>query len=405
MSGRKQVISAGILALAIALAAIAGATFLVPPTVQLPTSSQSTSIQSTSSQSTSSQTAGSGGTLSILITDPPTIPEGVTGIYVWYSNVAVHVSGAGNQSGWTETGVSGSLDLMKLVNISTTIATVKVTSGVYNALRFNITSAQVTYESVNYTAFVPHAMLTVKIPGGIQVNSTNKSAAIIDMHPTVVNIGSRSNPEFIVSTAACVYGVPSQSVTSQMQKRGFQMSLTGQGWWEQINEQYTANIQITSASLSNDSLSVTVKNTGTLSVNLSAISVAPIGSDCAPAQLGMSYSQWRVPSCFIGSTLSTAEFLVEDNGTLASVSAMPFGPVPMTAAPHAESHPSFIFENQGYELAPGRSVTLNYSKAITFGFFGFAMGPIQPTGPMKGYQYSITVTGRQALAETVVTAT
>lgn len=335
--------------------------------------------------------------MSILLTDPPAVPAGVTGVYVTYSNVAVHVSGAGNQSGWTETNSSGSLDLMKLVNVSTTIATVKVSAGVYNALRFNISSAQVTYNAANYTAFVPRAMLTVPIPGGIQVNAVNKSATIIDMHPTVVNIGSRSTPEFIVSTAASAYGLPRIAVTDQLEKIGFKMRLDNQSWWKQISEQYTANIQITSATLSNNSLSVTVKNTGTQDVNLSALSVTPVGNLCVSStQSQGSHSSAWIPLCFTGS----AFFIVQDNGTLTPSSALRL----VHMAPHSsnKSHQLGIFANQGYELAPGQSITLTYSNSITF---GFGMSQRQAPGPVSGDQYSVTVEGREALAQTVVVAT
>jgi hypothetical protein len=249
MSVRKQVISASIVAIAIAIAVIAGATYLVTPTSQsLGTSSQTvgsgqtTTSQTTFGQSATSIVAGQTGTLSILLTDPPIVPTGVTGVYITYGNVAVHVSGAGNQSGWMETNTKGTINLMKLVNVSATIATVKVSSGVYDALRFNISSAEVTYNAKNYTAFVPRAMLSVRISGGIAVNPINKSATIIDMYPTVVNIGSKSTPEFIVNAAASVYGVPHNDFNDQMGNVGFMMQLGGQAWWKQISEQNTANM-------------------------------------------------------------------------------------------------------------------------------------------------------------------
>jgi hypothetical protein len=402
MSVRKQVISASIVAIAIAIAAIAGATYLVTPTPQSSStsgqtsgSSQTTIIGTTTGQS-ATKVAGQTGTLSLLLTDPPIVPTGVTGVYVTYGNVAVHVSGAGNQSGWTETQTTGTINLMKLVNVSTTIATVKVSSGVYDALRFNISSAQVTYNAKNYTAFVPRAMISMRISGGITVNPVNKSATIIDMYPTVVNIGSKSTPEFIVNAAASVYGVPHNDFNDQMSSIGSMMQLSGQAWWKQISEQNTANIQITSATLSSSSLSITIKNTGTKSVNLSAISVAPIGSDCASSgQNGKGHGNDMMPLCFAGS----AFFIVQDNGTLTSLASLL--PVHFMPYSNGESHESGIFANQGYLLAAGKSVTLTYSKAITF---SLSMGMSQATGPVKGLQYSVTVTGQEALAETIVVA-
>jgi hypothetical protein len=285
---------------------------------------------------------------------------------------------------------------MKLVNVSATIATVKVSSGVYDALRFNISAAEVTYNAKNYTAFVPRAMISVRIVGGITVNPVNKSATIIDMYPTVVNIGSKSTPEFIVNATASIFGVPHNDFNDQMANVGFRMQLGDQDWWKQISEQYTANIQVTSATLSSNSLSITITNTGTKSVNLSAISVAPIGSDCAPSGgNGQGHSSNVMPACFTGS----AFFVVQDNGTLTPLSSLL--PVHFTPYSNGGSHQSGIFANQGYLLAAGKSVTLTYNKAITF---SVAIGNRSATGPVKGQQYSVTVTGQEALAETIVVA-
>lgn len=416
MSSRKQVVTAGTIALIMAVAIIAAAAILVPPSTK--TMNNTSQVSTGAFESSGGQTQTGAGTveanqgqLDVLVTDPPTVPAGVTGIYVTYGNVAVHVSGAGNQSGWTNSNTTGTIDLMKMVNVSTTIATVKVTSGVYNALRFNISSAEVTYNGVNYTAFVPHAELTVLIPGGIQVNATKTSAAIIDMHPTVLNIGSKSDPEFIIDTAASCFNVPVSAITKGMDHWGFTMNLGNAQWWTRISEQYTANIQITAAALSSDSFSVTVKNTGSQNVSLNDISLAPVGSECAPTAVASSTTssttstattqtrhpgaQYRLPVCFTGSAL----FVVLNNGTLQSLSNVPPRSFPFQSR-HG-SGPSFMSQGTGYELAAGESVTLTFSGPISF---GFSLAMQNPPGVISGDQYEVTVMGLQALAQYVVVA-
>jgi len=339
------------------------------------------------------------------------VPAGVTAIYVTYSNVAVHVGGAGNQSGWTNANTTGTLDLMKMVNVSSTIATVKVTAGVYDALRFNVSSAQVTYNGANYTAFIPKAELTVVIPGGIQVNATSSSGAIIDMHPTVLNIGSKSTPEFIVDTAASAFDLPKGVITKTIEAVGTIMRIDDQSWWQHINEQYTANIQIAAASVASQSLSVTVKNTGNRSVTLGTITLAPIGSECAAPQTASSQGQRGVPLCFTG----TAVFLVQNDSSLKSVSAfvlpmidqiitaigqkggMQSGTTTSTTTSESTAYPG----SSGYTLPPGASVTLTFAGKISF---GFAMMGLTPPGVLSGDQYQITAVGQEALAETVVVA-
>ena len=408
MSSRKQVVTAGILALAIAIAAIAAAAFLAPSGLKL--------------VNTSSQAGANQGQLDILLTDPPTVPDGVTGVYVTYSNVAVHVSGAGNQSGWTNANTVGTIDLMKMVNVSTTIAAVKVTSGVYDALRFNISSAAVTYNDKNYTAFVPRAEISVRIPGGVQVSDTKTSAAIIDMQPTVLNMGSQSDPEFIIDAAASCYQVPANAITNGMGQWGFTFSIRSAPWWNQIGNQYTSNIQIvtpTTLSTSPALLSVTVENTGSEPVRLSYVSLMPIESGCAyplttsttttttttsatastassaPWQgQGHRGGQFGLPLCFTGS----AFFVVLNNGTMISLSGLFQGGFTLQNGQGFNS----ISMQTGYELQAGQSVTLTFNKPITFGF-SFRM----QTAPsvVSGDQYSITVVGPQALAEYDVVAT
>ncbi len=345
------------------------------------------------------------GTVDVLLTDPPNVPTGVTAVYVTYSDVAVHVSGAGNQSGWTNSNTAGTIDLMKMVNISTTIASIKVTTGVYNALRFNISSAAVTFNGKNYTAFVPRALLTVPIPGGLRVNATTSSAEIIDMSPTVVNIGSGSTPEFIITTTASCFRVPQDQVTTDMGRHGFSFRLHGNAWWNQIQESYTANVTITSASLSASSFSVTVKDTGTTPLNLSAIVVAPLGHECliqtSTSSSTSSTTQSRnhprvpVPYCLTGS----ATFLVENNGTLLSVKGL-ISDMSILREKHSPSQWSSFGKN-GFTIAPGGSVTLTYSGSIRF---GFALLGWTPLGVVSGDKYDITAIGPQVLAQTVVTA-
>lgn len=388
MSSRKQVVSAGMVGLILAVALIAGsALFLASPTTIGTPSQTSTSSQVNSS----TQLAGGQGTVDILLTDPPNVPTGVTAVYVTYSNVAVHVSGAGNLSGWTNSNTAGTINLIKLVNISTTIASIKVTTGVYNALRFNISSAAVTFNGKNYTAFVPRALLTVLIPGGIRVNATTSSAEIIDMSPTVLNIGSESTPEFIISTAASCFRVPQNQVTTDMGRRGFSFGLTGLSWWHQIQEGYTANVTISEASLSASSLSVTVKNTGSTPLNLSAVIVTSLGYECAPQTLtsstttstAQSRNHGQIPACLTGS----ATFLI-DNGTLLSMKGLLFDrPV---SREQVLISPWSLFGKMGLTIVSGGSVTLTYSGPISF--------------VISGDKYSITIVGSQALAQTDVTA-
>jgi hypothetical protein len=374
MSSKKNIILSGAAALVVAVSILAVSIF----------SGVSLLPKSTTSN-------GAPGTLSVLLTDPPHVPLGVTKVYIAYSNLEVHVSEAGNNSGWTSLKSSGSIELLSTVNVSQTISSVKIAAGEYNLLRFNISSAKVTYNGKNYTAFVPTSELTVPIVGGIQVNASKPSATIINMQPTVYNIGSASNPEFVIRHWAKAFPVPSSQVTQEEEQEGSRLSLIGKAWWTNVQERYTSNAQITSATLTPTSLSLTVKDTGNQSTKLRLVVVAPLLS-----QLGAQHD--RPPTGLAGSAI----FIVLPNETL-----VPMQKYILTAHQQGAEVGDIVtaLASGGYNLTAGASGTLGYKGTITFGFNLPIVQPLQ-TGLsiVPGQQYQVSVIGDEALASQVVVA-
>src|SRR3989449_8559532 len=298
MSTKKNIMLSGAAALVVAASILAVSIFsgfsLIP----------NTNTTKTNTNTTTSNRAP--GTLSVLLTDPPHVPVGVTKVYISYSNLQVHVSEAGNKSGWTLLKSGGSIELLSTVNVGQTISSVKIAAGEYNLLRFNISSAQVTYNGKNYTAFVPTSALTVPIVGGIEVNASKPSATIVNIQPTVYNIGSESNPEVMIRQWAKAFPVPSSQVTPEDEHEGTRLSLIGKAWWTDVQERYTSNAQITSAALTPTSLSVTVKNTGNQTTKLRLVVVAPVTLPLMAAEYD------RPPPGLFGSAI----FIVLPNATL-----------------------------------------------------------------------------------------
>lgn len=72
---------------------------------------------------------------------------------------------------------------------------------------------------------VPSAELKVPIIGGIEVTNSTLSATIIDLRPTVFNIGSALTPEFIIQPVAKTFAVPSSGLTRAAEHRG-----SGSAW-------------------------------------------------------------------------------------------------------------------------------------------------------------------------------
>lgn len=357
--------------------------------VQASSSSSPQASGSSAPISSSSPSASGQGSLSILLTDPPNIPQGVTAIYISYRNLDVHVSKAGNQTGWTEVQSSGEVQLLGTVNVSQTISSVKIATGDYNQLRFNISSAEVTYDGQNYTAFVQSAELVVPIIHGIEVNASVPSVTIIDISPTVVNIGSSSTPEFIIKSVATAYPVPSGSVTTGMQQQGNKTSLIGVQWWTQLQQNYTANLVITAASLNATHLSVSVTNTGSNSTALTLVVVSPLVSALSSNVI----VHGQLPTSFMGS----AVFAILPNGTLVPVRiATPL------ATDVQSSVSADVFRTTGLNLSASESAVLSYEGLISLGFLSPAA---EQGGVVSHQQYLVTVIGTQAVASFVVVAT
>ncbi len=387
MSTTKRATQMGVAAFVLAAALILVAAF----TGNLP------GVQNINTTRTGTSSSSGVGSLSLLMTDPPVTPTGVTAVYISYSDVMVHVSGDGNQSGWYPVGLSGTINLLGTVNISQTLGTVKIASGEYNFLRFNITSASVTYNGANYTAFVPTAELNVPIVGGVQVNDSKPSATVIDLQSTVVNIGSHSDPEFIIRSVVVAYPVPPGEVTSSVQQQGYRFNLSGMGWWTRIRDNYSSSIQITSASLSGSSLTLTVENTGNQSTVLYFVTVTP--------QLTFLGGYGTSAHGHVTDSLLSSETLVVlANGTLSPLSNL--GTLAQVAREggkqSAEAYLA-LFGAPGYNLSAKASVTLTFNGSITIGFPTYDNG--QPVSVTSGSAYTIAVLGTQTVATYTIDAT
>jgi len=368
MSVKKGVIKYGVVAVVVAIAIILGSIVAVPTILQ--------------------QTTPAGqGTLSILLTDPPHVPEGVTAVYVTYSDFAIHVSNASNESGWHTTHESGTIELLGLVNMSRTLSVADIPAGRYEMLNFNITSALVTYNGANYTAFVRSGSLKIPIAGELEVKAGVTTAALIDLTPTVINIGSQSTPEFIIQPVAHVFPVPNGEVTAEMREKGAKTALEGKAWFKHLRERFTRNLEITSANLTANSLSVAVKNTSNGTVELKIATVSPL----VPTISGEhGRDMHRLPP----GLESAAMFKILSNGTLQ--------PPPFREQALTREKAEALFGNHGYELAPGKTATLTYNGEI---LLGFGKKPATNASVVvSGQQYLVTVIGEGASASFVATA-
>ena len=304
-----------------------------------------------------------------MMTDPPTIPEGVTNIYITYSDLAIHIADAGNDSGWYVLKSSGQIDLMGIINVTQTIATVSITSGLFNGLAFNVTSAVVTYQKTNYTADLVsqrHALIAW-IVGGITISNGQTSAAVIDLTPTVMLLGTSSNPTFAFFPAAGAYVLPAQSISvSALHTVGAKQDIKDQSWWKNIET--NSRFEITGLKLTPTSFSITVTNTGPGPAEFRLAAITSTVSLMGGFKMGMA------------AIAETSEiFVVEPNATLTALTVYNKTAIAQTVA------------SGGYVLPSQATVTFTYSGSITIGI----LQPTMMSTMMTSHTATLTQTTQQ----------
>ena len=314
------------------------------------------------------------GVLSVLLTDPPTVPSGVTAVYVTYSNLAVHAAGF-SDSGWVNVPGQGTIDTLKLVNLSQTISTGSIPSLTYNVVSFNITKVQVTYLGKNYSATVGSGKLVVPIVGGVKVDSSGPSAALIDIQPVVLNVGNQTAPDFTIATGARALMVPKGEVSDSTKVVGNNMSLEGRSWFQSFRENHTEGLTLSDLNLTANTLSFSADNHGSEPVSIRMLMLTPSGSDSADG-VGMDMGS--------GSMANSIVFVVQSDGSLKLINGTP-GQIGSS------------LEGSGFSLAGGQTHHFTYSGQIT--------SLLGRHGVVTGTKYSLVLMGFGALGvQTVIAA-
>ncbi len=311
--------------------------------------------------------------LSILLTDPPSIPEGVSAVFVTYSSLAVHINGLGD-SGWVNTGAEGTFNALDLLNLTQTISSGTVPSGSYDMVRLTISEVQVTFMGQNYSATVNSGRLTIPIVGGLKVNNSVDSAAVIDIQPTVLDVGNQTAPQFVITAGAKALQVPSDEVGPEMRNVGSRVSFEHRPWFGNFTAHHSDNLSVESAALSATSFNLSLFNPTSDQV---VVKMIVITQGTAATLPGMA----------LGKLADSAVFYVGPDGTMHSVSLQ-------GGLGNGVKQLKSILQDAGRTVPPGGTATFVYAGSY-----------ISTTiGVTPGSDYQVLVIGQHLLAAETVQA-
>ena len=308
------------------------------------TSTISSTVRTTSSSSSSPQSASPSSNFVLQIHDPPHVPPGVTAVYVLYSDILLRSTNAT----WYDLKLSGSINLMSIVNFTQTIANLKLLGGKYDQLQMKLSSVTVTSNSKNYSAFISNDQIPIPIIGGLLVVSPpTVSGAVIDVSPAVIQHTSQNSTggtvnSFVLVPSANAYLIPQNHLNPAANLVGDREDIRTQSWLVSAENQKSnqTSFQLSSIALSGSLFKITVKNTGNSPVLLqtafleSNVTQNPSGEDDS--------GRYNVGGAVLFGILS--------NGSLAPLADGEVGEGP---------------NNFGYNLSASSQITLTYSGAIS----------------------------------------
>lgn len=252
-----------------------GSSQVVSPTDSASSGQASSSSQGSSqsgTQSTGQSTANPDSVVIVQLTDPPSVPAGTRSLNLTYSSVTLLV-GEPATSGQVTTsnvsvapsGGSATVDLLKLENVTLTLASADLPTGstIYSAT-FAVSSIAININGTVYAVALASggSDFVVTLANASVLKGTN--ALLLDLNPTVVN--TPSGYEMIPSSVGIMR---SQSeVTSQSGTPGSSGQVTSQDWLQLRMAQgnITANLLTLSATNGTTTFTVQLGNDGSVPV-------------------------------------------------------------------------------------------------------------------------------------------
>ena len=222
----------------------------------------------------------------LSLTDPATVPQGTTALFVTYSALQLQISHSGGVSTQTLPG-SGTVNVLSLQNSSIVLASTNVLNGSkVTQIKINISNAIITIGGENYTVVIGERTLTINVTSNNSISGQKN--ALVDLIPSVTAIETVDKTVYVLTanvraviTPPSIFLSRSSSVQhgiiQSLPPVGSKVNFSSNVSLGKLFNNVTPTINVTSASISIDgnytNLSVTVKNTGNDSVQLNGIMI------------------------------------------------------------------------------------------------------------------------------------
>ena len=328
----------------------------------------------------------------VALTDPPSVPAGTTALWLNYTGVELITN-----SSPLFMNASGSVNLLKLVNVSDVIAVFRIPEGaVVNQVRLFVSSAEIVINGATYPVFLPSGVLKIPINNATQ-------GALVDLQPHIVVAQVGQTPEYILTPVVTALPYNVSATPGAVEPLPLPVI-------HKLSEVFS-NLTIVSASLSTSgsetAFSITLKNNGNAPVVLYAVRV---------------YGEWlttfsmKFNITILGNeTMMAVGGIVKRNGTVVflaennSLEPLAFAPFGGSALESIGNMTHINFEEEnvfnftparfigsaGVTIMPGQEVTLTFNGTIApVGSWKMKppfRGVAIYTEPVAGLTYNITL--------------
>lgn len=349
------------------------------------------------------QGGGTSARLIIRLTDPPTVPRGTSSLNLTYSSIALLVgepASGGQQTTKTVTvtpsGGSATLDLLKLQNISQTIASASLPAGstIYS-FTFTVTSISIdvngTKSPVTLAAGGSALTVTLAHPSALE----GADIALLQLNPVIVLTPSGYQ---MIPSAVGIVRAESQGEQGQNEQVGSQQQLSSEDKDELEHAQGNVTATLSALSVTGNSTTITVeiKNAGNSSVVLNAIGIhgnfTAVGLPCVAGGHESKNQEHTTTTTTSTTSISTSAKSHEVECEIEHAGEVVF--VPVNSSVSGTSCVALKMQlvnggstengNHGLTLAKGQCVDLTFSGKISFGDAKFVLVPSTASGQVYG---------------------